>query len=632
MCGICGIYNRSPGEPVSRILLERMTHSLVHRGPDSWHSYIDRFVGLGHRRLAIIDRSVDAQQPMCNENKTIYINFNGEIYNYKSLRRNLIIKQHQFKSHSDTEVILHLYEDFGEDCLQYLRGMFALSIWDRRNNKLLIARDRLGQKPLYYTSNARRFLFASEIKALLQDKDLQRIPNLNAIHHYLSLSYVPGCETAFQNIYKLPPAHKLVYQNGKIRISRYWRLSYASQPGRKIDTQHVCKDIVNRLRESVRIRLISDVPVGLFLSGGIDSSAIAALMTQLTDQPVKTFSIRFSEKSHDESTYARFVAKYFQTDHHEFTLTPDIQKILPEIVQHYDEPFADPSAVPVYFLSKMASQHITVALNGDGGDELFAGYDRYVKNKLATYYLRLPHPMRKMLAILSSKLVPGQVAHDNFIIRLQRLFQIKRSTAAELYCRWLFIFQQQEKRNLYTTEFSQNIDTVETEELLDKLIRGSDGKDITEAALHCDIQTYLADDLLVKMDRATMAHSIENRSPFLDHTFMENIAALPSKLKLKGLTRKWIFKQAMANLLPKKIIHRPKKGFGIPVDQWLRHQLKEITYDTVLSTRALSRGYFKPEKLREIIGQHMSGHRNWQFHLWNLLVLELWHQKVIDGS
>lgn len=632
MCGICGIYNRSSGEPVSRVLLERMTHSLAHRGPDGRHSYIDRFVGLGHRRLAIIDRSFRAQQPMCNESRTVCIIFNGEIYNHQSLRRNLILKQHHFRSRSDTEVILHLYEDLGEDCLQYLRGMFALAIWDQRNDKLFIARDRLGQKPLYYTLNSKRFLFASEIKALLQDKDLQRIPNLNAIHHYLSLSYVPGSETAFQNIYKLPPAHKLVYQNGKIRISRYWRLSYTCQPGNKINTQHVCEEIVNRLRESVRIRLISDVPSGLFLSGGIDSSAIAALMTQLTDQPVKTFSIRFTEKSHDESTFARLVAKYFRTDHHEYTLTPDIQKLLPEIVQHCDEPFADPSVVPTYYLSEMASQHITVALNGDGGDEVFAGYDRYVKNKLATYYLRLPHPMRKTLAILSNKLIPTGLGHDNFIKRLQNLFQIKKSSVAELYCRWLFIFQQQEKRNLYTAEFSQNIGTIETEELLDKLIRDSDGKDITEATLHSDIQTYLADDLLVKMDRATMAYSMENRSPFLDHIFMEYIATLPSKLKLKGLTRKWIFKKAMATILPEKIIHRPKRGFGIPVDQWFRHQLKEMTYDTILSTRALSRGYFRPKKLREILDQHMSGQKNWQFHLWNLLVLELWHQKIIDVS
>ncbi|MBW1851091.1 MAG: asparagine synthase (glutamine-hydrolyzing) [Deltaproteobacteria bacterium] len=633
MCGICGIVNIDRSQPVSPPLLEGMALALAHRGPDDQQIFADRFAGLGHRRLAIIDCTPRAQQPMSNEDGSIWITCNGEIYNYKACRGALESKGHRFKSRSDTEVILHLYEDHGENCLQYLRGMFAFGIWDKKHEKLFLARDRLGQKPIYYTLTPERFLFASEIKALLQDVNVPREPNLKALHHYLSLSYVPGSETAFQNIHKLPPAHKLIYENGKVHISCYWHLSYAQPPENGVfNADQVQHEIIERLRESVELRLMSDVPLGAFLSGGIDSSTIIALMTQLTNRPVKTFTVAFNEKSHDESASARSVAEFLGTDHHEYSLTPRILDSLPEILDQYDEPFADPSAVSTYYLAQMAQEHITVALNGDGGDESFAGYDRYAKNKLADYYYRIPPPFRKTASILAGILVPKHMNQDHLSMRLRHFFQLEKSSLEKLYCRWLLFFNQQDKRTLYTKDFAQNIHASNTEEMIIDLMHASDGKDITEKSLNTDVLTYLPDCLLIKMDRATMAHSMENRSPFLDHTFMEYVAGLPAAYKLKGLIRKWILKKATGSLLPRRTIHQAKRGFGIPVDQWLRHHLKDMAYDTLTGRCAKTRGYFDQEAVKNILDQHMSGRQNWQFHLWNLLVLELWHQKFIDDS
>jgi asparagine synthase (glutamine-hydrolysing) len=629
MCGICGIMNHKDGGPVSRALLEKMTGVLSHRGPDSHGIHIDRAAGLGHRRLAIIDRTSLGNQPMSNEDGSIWLVFDGEIYNFRSLRQQLEGK-HTFRSQSDTEVIIHLYEEYGEDCIEHLRGMFAFALWDGTEEKLFMARDRLGQKFIYYTSGPERFLFASEIKSLLQDHGLTRVPNLNALHDYLSLSYAPGAETAFKNIYRIPPAHKLVYQKGKLTLSRYWQLSYAAASGRAPGPGQVKEEIIEKLTESVSLRLMSEVPLGAFLSGGIDSSSVVALMMQLTGRPVKTFSIGFNEKSHDESHYARMVSRALGTEHYEYTLSPYITSILPEVIEQYDEPFADPSAIPTYYLAKMAKQHVTVALNGDGGDENFAGYDRYVKSKLALYYHWLPSPLRRSLTFLFSRLVPGSLPHDNILGRLREFFSAGDMSLAEMYCRWLFFFNRYDKVNLYTDAFSSGIDTEDTEEMIERLIHSSDGKDFTEAAVHTDVLTYLPGDLLIKMDRATMAHALESRSPFLDHTFMEYVAALPSRFKLQGLSRKWILKEAAGTLLPDEIIRRPKRGFGIPVDQWLRTQLRDAVYDILMSRSSRDRGYFKESAVEELLKQHMSGERNWQFHLWNLLVLELWHQRFID--
>lgn len=629
MCGICGIVNHKDGDPVSRDLLEKMTAVLAHRGPDSHGIHIGRSAGLGHRRLAVIDRTSLANQPMSNEDGSMWLVFDGEIYNFKSLRQQLEGK-HTFRSQSDTEVIVHLYEEYGEDCIEHLRGMFAFALWDSTAEKLLMARDRLGQKFIYYTSGPERLLFASEIKSLLQDDALTRVPNLNALHDYLSLSYTPGGETAFENVYRIPPAHKLVYEKGRLTLSRYWQLSYAAASVRPPDPGQVKEEIIERLRESVSLRLVSDVPLGAFLSGGIDSSTVVALMMQLLDRPVKTFSIGFEEKSHDESHYARMVSRALGTEHYEYTLSPDITSILPEVIAQYDEPLADPSAIPTYYLAKMARQHVTVALNGDGGDENFAGYDRYVKSKVALHYHRLPSPVRRSLTSLFSRLVPGGLAHDNILGRLREFFSAGDMSPAEMYCRWLFIFNRYDKPALYTAEFSSAINTGDSEERIERLIHSSDGKDFIEAAVHADVLTYLPDDLLVKMDRATMAHALESRSPFLDHTFMEYVAALPAGLKLKGLSRKWILKKAAGALLPDEIIRRPKRGFGIPVDQWLRTQLKDTVHDILMSRSCRDRGYFKESAVEELLKQHMSGERNRQFHLWNLLVLELWHQRFID--
>jgi len=633
MCGICGIVNRESAEPAEAGLLDRMTDVLAHRGPDGRGVRIDRFVGLGHRRLSVIDPSPRARQPMSNEDDTVWITCNGEIYNHLSLRESLTAKGHRFRSESDAEVILHLYEDMGDDCIHRLRGMFAFALWDRRSDRLLLVRDRLGQKPLFYTETTRRFLFGSEIKSLLQDAEQPRTPNPNALYHFLSLGYVPGEASAFAGIRSLPPAHMLVYQNGQARLQRYWSLSYApSQPdSTTADPRTVALELMDRLGECVRMRLMSDVPLGAFLSGGIDSAAVVTLMTRFMDRPVKTFSIAFREKSHDESPWARLVAKHLHTEHEEYVFTPDLVADIPRIVAQFDEPFGDPSALPTDFLSRAARRSVTVALNGDGGDENFFGYDRYLKNKVALAYYRLPRIARAVPAKTLGPLVPNGLSEESLVKRLAAFFRFEPASRSDLYCRWLLFFDRQQRRGLFTEEFMNSVVDGDTDDLIAELMAASDGKDTTETAVHADILSYLPNDLLVKMDRTTMAHSLEGRSPFLDHEFMEYVAALPADIKLKRLTRKWILKRAVSDFLPREVLHRPKRGFGIPVGDWLRNDLKDLMCDTLTSRRSRQRGIFKPRKIDEMIEQHLNRQRNWQFQLWNLLVLELWHGILIDS-
>jgi asparagine synthase (glutamine-hydrolysing) len=632
MCGICGIVGSRADRPVPLSLLESMTRTLVHRGPDEQRTQIDGNVGLGHCRLKIIDLTADARQPMSNEDDSNWLVFNGEIYNHLALRRELEQKGHRFKSRSDTEVILHLYEEHEEECLSHLRGMFAFAIWDTARKKLFLARDRLGQKPLFYAQTADRLVFASEIKALLQDPDVDRTPNPQAIHHYLSLSYVAGIETAFKGIQRVAPAHKLVYKDGEARTSRYWRLSFAGSTAlRGRGTKQVEEELLARFEEAVSLRLMSDVPLGALLSGGIDSSAVVAMMARSMDRPVKTFTISFEEKSHDESAYARAVAERYATEHREYTVRPDLVETLPSIVEQYDEPFADPSALPTFYLAKVVSEHVTVALNGDGGDECFAGYDRYVKNRVSGYYLKMPRALRRLMATMFAA-VPGGLRQQNILKRLKNYVRAEELPLDRLYCRWLLLFDRQQKQGLYSDGFAKALDVGDTEDLIIGMMKESNGEGVLEASLRTDALSYLPDDLLVKMDRACMAHSLENRSPFLDHEFMEFVAALPTEMKLRGLTRKWILKRAFKGILPGKILHRRKRGFGLPIDRWLRNDLKDMVQDTLLARSAVERGYFRKSTVKRLLEQHMSGQCNWQFHIWNLLMLELWHRHFIDGA
>ncbi len=627
MCGICGKINFS-NEPVNEGLLRRMTSCLSHRGPDDEGIYLKDNVGLGHRRLSIIDLSLSAHQPMSNEDRSVWIVYNGEIYNFMELREELIKKGHSFRSRSDTETILHAYEEYGVECLKHLRGMFAFAIWDERKQTLFLARDRVGKKPLCYRHSENSFSFASEIKSILQDESFERKPDYTAIHHYLTYQDVPSPWTAFEGIKKLPPAHYLVLKNGQAEIKKYWKLSYL--PKHKMNAGELQNEIIERLREAVRIRLISDVPLGAFLSGGIDSSAIVALMAGMMREPVKTFSIGFKEEAYNELKYARMVAERFKTDHTEFIVEPKALDIIDKLVWHYNEPFADSSAIPTYYLSKLAREHVTVILNGDGGDENFAGYERYIANELSVKIQRFfPASFAKGLLPLVM-LLPHGDHPGNFSWKLKRFFQEYIKSAEIRNASLLSHFTTEMKAGIYSDDFLSKASSEDSFALLFDKYREADADIFLDKTLYADVMTYLPDDLLVKVDIASMANSLEARSPFLDHEFMEFAARIPAELKLKGWTTKYILKEALKGILPDEVLFRNKMGFGVPIDHWFRNELKEMAYDVILSERAIARGYFKKEAVKKILDEHTSGKWKWHNHIWNLLMFELWHRMFID--
>ncbi len=639
MCGICGKINLN-NEPIDEALLKRMTLCLSHRGPDDEGLYIKNNIGLGHRRLSIIDLSPLAHQPMSNEDGTVWIVYNGEIYNFPELREDLRKKGHLFRSKSDTETIIHLYEEYGVECLKYLKGMFAFAIWDEKDKSLFLARDRVGKKPLYYLYSQNSFVFASEIKSILQDENFSRKPDYTAIHHYLTYQYVPSPWTAFEGIKKLPPAHYLILKNGQITVKRYWKLSYLpkhsppSPPFRKGGKggfeRVLSGEIVERLREAVRNRLISDVPLGAFLSGGIDSSAVVAMMSGIMDEPVKTFSIGFKEDTYNELRYARMVAEKYKTDHTEFIVEPKALEVIDKLVWHYNEPFADSSAIPTYYVSKLAREYVKVILNGDGGDENFAGYGRYTANEFSRAMHRFfPTPLAR--ALLPFVLIlPHGKDPANFFWRLKRFLQEYVKSPEIRNAHWLCHFTTEMKDDLYTNDFSTRVLSMDSFDLLLDKYKEADANDFLDKTLYADVMMYLPDDLLVKVDVASMANSLEARSPFLDHEFMEFVARIPAELKLKGRTAKYILKEALKEILPDEVLLREKMGFGVPIDYWFRNELKEMAYDTLLSDRAMQRGCFKKEVVKKILDEHTSGRWNWHNHIWNLLVLELWHRMFID--
>jgi asparagine synthase (glutamine-hydrolysing) len=631
MCGICGLVYKDPERRVDPILLENMTRVLAHRGPDDqgiWHS---QNVGLGHVRLSIIDLSPQGHQPMTNEDGTVWITYNGEIYNFPELREELRQKGHQFRSRTDTEVIVHLWEEEGVRCVERLRGMFAFAIWDERQKVLFLARDRLGKKPLFYAMLPDRFVFASEIKAILQDPDIQPEPDLQAIHYYLTYQSVPAPYSAFRGFNKLPAAHCLLVKDGIGEPRRYWKLSYKEKlavngAGAEARLQD---EIIERLREAIRIRLVSDVPLGAFLSGGIDSSMVVALMSGFFNQPVKTFSISFAHEEYDEAAYARQVAARYETDHHEFQVTPDARAIFPELVWHYDEPFADPAAIPTYYVSQMARRYVTVVLNGDGGDENFAGYQRYAPNGAFDNGGGLVPRARGWLADLLSW---------QAFVRQQHLWKDPATLVAfgprlfSYYWRITHVHELYQAR-LYTDGMKAATAAHPAFRLMLEKYRTSDARAFVDALLNLDLEFYLPDTLMPKVDVASMAHSLEARAPMLDHHFLEFVAKIPAHLKLKnGRLGKYIFKKAAEPFLSRDIIYRPKMGFMVPTDHWFRHELKEMVFDTLLSPRALGRGYFRKDSLEQMLRQHQTGEVNRQYLIWNLLMLELWHQMFIDGT
>ncbi len=628
MCGICGIVSVDASERIDPRVLIRMRETLNHRGPDDQGYYVGPGVGLGHRRLSIIDLRPEGRQPLANEDGSLQIVFNGEIYNFAEHREWLISRGHCFRSRTDTEVIIHLYEEFGIECLKRLRGMFAFAIWDERKQLLFLARDRLGKKPLYYSFDGNKLLFGSEAKAILAHPGVNREADPHALDYYVSFGYVPAPLTSFKGLRKLQPAHYLTFERGRLNIGRYWKVHYL--PKLEMSEQEACTQIIERLTEAVKLRLISDVPLGAFLSGGIDSSAVVALMSKFGNKPIKTFSIGFKEPQYDETRYARIVARKFGTEHHEFTVEPDATAVIDKLVWHYDEPYSDSSALPTYYLCKLTRDYVTVALNGDAGDENFAGYRRYLPNVVGQYLHKIPAPLREFL---------GDSAFQG-----SRLFRSNREIAKKLrvlantllkdpranYPRLMTNFDGDGKRNLYSQEFAEGVNCDAADEWILSLYSASDSEHIVDATLNVDLELYLPNDLLAKVDVASMAFGLEARSPMVDHEFVEFVARLPPRFKISGLTLKAIFKKALKDLLPEVIIGRRKMGFGVPLDQWFRGQLSEFLRDILLSRRAEQRGYFKRAAIERLIDAHIGGGSDHQYRLWNLLMLELWHRRFID--
>jgi asparagine synthase (glutamine-hydrolysing) len=632
MCGICGIVYNDSTRPVERVLLERMNEVIRHRGPDSDGFYVHGQVGLAMRRLAIIDL-VTGDQPMCNEDGSIWIVFNGEIYNHSELRPQLEARGHLFRSRSDTEAILHLYEEHGPACVDHLRGMFAFGVWDEKQCRLLLARDRLGQKPLYYAEHDGALLFGSEIKCILQYPRFPRQIDLEAIHHYLTLQYVPDPWTGFAGIRKLPPAHRLMWQDGRLQLERYWDLAY--EPKWTQPAPEMKERLRDTITEAVRIRLMSDVPLGAHLSGGIDSSIVVGLMAGMMEQPVKTFSIGFKEDAFSELPYARQVAQRFGTDHREFILKPDALDVLPRLVAHFDEPFADPAAIPTWYLAEMTREHVTVALNGDGGDEAFAGYQRYYADLVADAYRLVPGLLRHGALDRLLYALPVQADRPmerSPIMALRRLPQAADISHSASIVRWGGYFDEAEKEALYTDDVRQVVNSSPSAALLKQTFRRALAGNRVDRTLYTDIHHYLPGALLPKVDRTTMAHSLEARSPFLDHQVMELAARLPSVWKVRGRRTKWILRDLFANLLPVAVGGRGKMGFSVPLGMWFRGPLYQPAKELLLLPEAQLNRYLRTDEVTRLLEVNRRGEADNGKQIWSLLNLEMWLQQYGVGD
>jgi asparagine synthase (glutamine-hydrolysing) len=604
-----------------------MLDTLVHRGPDDGGVWVEDRVGLGHRRLSVIDLSTAAHQPMGTDDGAVQIIFNGEIYNFQELRAQLEKAGLAFRSHSDTEVILQGYRHWGKGVFGRLRGMFALAIWDARNGELVLARDRVGKKPLFYGWHDGALLFGSEIKAILAWPGMPRQPDLQAIHHYLTYQYIPAPWSAFKGISKVPQAsYMVVCVNGDTSTVPYWSLpSPASARSRSVST--LKEELISLLDESVRLRMISDVSIGAFLSGGVDSSAVVAMMARHSSGPVKTFCIGFDEAEYDERQYAQMVADRYSTEHHAMTVRPDAISVLPRIVWHYGEPFADPSAIPTYYVSEIARKHVTVALNGDGGDESFLGYSRYKQCLQTEWVSRVPRLLRRNAGQMAAR-IPAQWEKYKICRIARRAMNIAAERDSVRYAPSIVYFFEQDKVNGYGDLMVPHL-ADSSIAMLDKWF--DESPSFVAGAAWADIHTYLPDDLLVKVDIASMAHSLEARSPLLDHKLMEWAARIPAAQKFAGGETKAILKSALEPFLPHDVLYRPKMGFGVPIDRWLRNEIKDYAHDILLGTEARQRGLVKPEYVQMLLDEHCGGVRLHHTRLWGLLMLELWFRMWIDA-
>ena len=626
MCGITGIVRRD-GAQIDRELLARMNEAIRHRGPDDDGFYFSEGVGLAMRRLAIIDLK-SGRQPIHNADRTAWIVFNGEIYNYRELRKQLEALGHAFYTDSDTEAIIHAYDEYGTDCPKHLRGMFALAIWNERDKSLFLARDRVGKKPLLYAQTSDQLIFGSEFTALLAHPAVSREVNYEAIHHYLSFISVPAPLTAYQAIRKLEPGHWLLWQNGEVKSERYWHIDFSRKVN--LSEQEAGERVSELLRDAVRVRLMSEVPLGAFLSGGIDSSAVVALMAQESAEPVKTFSIGFEEQDFSELHHARRVAEHVGAEHHEFIVRPNAMEILPTLVEHYGEPFADSSAIPSYYVSRETRRFVTVALNGDGGDECFAGYERYAAMNLAQRYTKLlPAAVRNGVVANLANALP-EFTTRGVLGKGKRFLKAASLSPIERYLRWISAFDENAKLDLYSADFRERTKDFSTVGIIQPWFAKANGAGIVDASLLTDTMTYLPNDLLVKMDIASMTVSLEARSPFLDHHLMEFAASLPEKLKLRRMTTKYLLKRILKDLVPAENLSRSKMGFGVPIGHWFRGTMQPFLRETLLSEKALGRNLFQKDKVRQIVDQHVEGRIDHSHRLWSLLMLELWFQRFID--
>ncbi len=626
MCGIAGFISKDGGvgKTAREQTLDRMCRVITHRGPDEQGTIVRDRAALGMRRLSIIDLK-SGQQPIFDCSGDLAIVFNGEIYNYRSLKKELESRGHKFKTNSDTETIVHAYEEFGADCLGHLRGMFAFAIYDFRDESLFIARDRVGKKPLFYSLNQDGDLvFGSELKCLLEF-GIDREIDLAALDSYLTFGYVPEEFCIFKGVRKLLPGHFLKFRDGRVTTAQYWDFDYSGAADIRTEQDYV-EVLREKLREAVKIRLISEVPLGAFLSGGVDSSSIVAMMSEASGAPVKTFSIGFNEDTFNELKFARIAAEHFKTEHHEFVVTPDLVGIVDELVWHFDEPFADSSALPTYMVSKMARDFVTVVLSGDGGDELFAGYTRYATDKRRSGLGRIPAPIRRGLLRPLSEALPAGATGRNFIYN-------SSLDAIDRYIDSVSHFGKLKKPDLYSAQMKARLDGGQggAEALFRELALRPASNHPLDHLLYLDSKTYLPSDILTKVDRMSMAVSLEARVPLLDHELIELVATIPPELKLKGLETKYIFKKAMEGIVPHEILYREKQGFGVPINEWINAELKDRIDEDLRSRRAAGRGYFEPRFVERLLDEHRRGRRDHSHSLWILWMLELWHRRYIDN-
>jgi asparagine synthase (glutamine-hydrolysing) len=625
MCGIAGKFNYKTFEPVADELIQAMCDKIVHRGPDDYGVFIDGPVGLGHRRLSIIDLSEQGHQPMGSQNSRYWITYNGEIYNFLSLRKDLIALGYEFKSRCDTEVILYLYQEYGSACLDYLRGMFAFAIWDSKEQTLFLVRDRIGKKPLFFYDDGKTLIFGSEIKSILEDSTVKKEINYQAFYDYFKYLYIPDPKTIYQNIYKLEPGHFLVCSKQGIEKKEYWDVSFAEKKSKSLN--EISEELYEILDESVKLRMISDVPLGAFLSGGIDSSCVVAMMALQKKDPVTTCSIGFDSEKYDEVQFAKIVADMYRTDHYELTVKENAASVIGKLPGYFDEPFADSSAVPTYFVSKLARQKVTVALSGDGGDENFAGYEKYylddienrIRNKIPDFIRKPAFPY---FASILSKF------DDSFFQKGKTLL----NTLGHDSCYGFYLTNTEIEDTLWgeliNDETKRKIGDYDPFSVTEYYYNKADTDNHLSKILYTDLKTYLPGDILTKVDRMSMAHSLEVRAPILDHKVIEYAASIPHALKYNRGEKKYVLKQALKNRLPNGILYRKKMGFSIPLADWFRNEIKSDVEDTLFGKNSGISTFFNTGVVHRIWEMHQSGRKNYGAVIWALYMFELWFGRI----